>query len=175
MSFSLYDVSVGTYLQQLGAVAGILDKGAAWSAENNVDLTDIVDTRIHPDMFPFAFQVRSVCHHSWGAIQGAKAGVFGPPAPPPEGGYPALQALVAEALDGMKTQTRDEIDELVGRDVTFQLNEKFALPFTAENFLMSFSLPNFYFHCTTTYAILRQRGVKLGKRDFMGAMRMKQG
>ena len=65
------------------------------------------------------------------------------------------------------------MNALEGKDVTFQMRN-FKMPFTAENFLMSFSLPNFYFHASTAYDILRSKGVPLGKRDFMGAMRMKQ-
>lgn len=173
MAIELYDLSVASYLQTLSAIAGVLDKGAKWSAETGTDLTTIVDTRVHPDMFPFSFQVVSACHHSWGAIQGCQAGVATPPGPAPEGGYPALQKLVADSLDNLKRLSRDEVNALEGKDVVFQLGENFKLPFTCENYLMSFSLPNFYFHCTTTYAILRGKGVKLGKRDFMGQMRMK--
>ena len=173
MAITLYDISVGQFLQTLGAISGVLEKGAAFAAETGVDLTEIVDTRVHPDMFPFSFQVNSVCHHSWGAIKGAKAGLAKPPGPAPEGGYPALQALVAATIAGLKAESADEINALEGKDVIFQLGETFKLPFTAEGFLTTFSLPNFYFHATTTYAILRGRGVKLGKRDFLGQMRLK--
>ncbi len=173
MAITLYDISVGQFLQTLGALEGVLAKGAAFAAESGTDLTAIVDTRVHPDMFPFSFQVVSACHHSWGAIQGAKTGIAGPPGMAPEGGYPALQALVADAIAGLKAQTPEEINALEGKDVVFQMGDSFKLPFTAEGFLTSFALPNFYFHATTTYAILRSKGVKLGKRDFMGKMRMK--
>jgi hypothetical protein len=173
MAITLYDISVGQFLQTLGALNGVLAKGAAFAAETGIDLTEIVDTRVHPDMFPFSFQVVSVCHHSRRAIESAKAGIAGPPGPAPEGGYPALQALVADAIASLKAETPEEINALEGKDVVFQMGETFKLPFTAEGFLTSFALPNFYFHATTTYAILRGKGVKLGKRDFMGQMRMK--
>lgn len=173
MGIALYDLSVASYLQTLGGLAGVLEKGAAWAAESGTDLTAIVDSRVHPEMFPFSFQVVATVHHAAGTIAGAKKGVFTPPGPPPEGGYPALQKLVADAIASLKAESPEEINALAGKDMIFKLNENFKLPFTVENFVMSFSLPNFYFHATTTYAILREKGVKIGKRDFLGAMRMK--
>ena len=74
-------------------------------------------------------------------------------------------------LSGFKL-TAGEVNGLEGRDVVFAFRD-FKMPFVAENFLMSFSLPNFYFHSTTAYDILRHKGVPLGKRDFMGALRLK--
>lgn len=173
MAIALYDVSVASYLQTLGGVANVLSKGAKWSVETGTDLTEIVDTRVHPDMFPFSFQVVSVCHHSRGAIAALKSGTATPPPPAPAGGYPALQQLVDDAIAALKAETPDSINALAGGDVIFKLSEQFKMPFTAENFILSFSLPNFYFHATTTYAILRQKGVQLGKRDFMGMPRLK--
>ena len=72
----------------------------------------------------------------------------------------------------LKAMSPDEVNALSGKDVVFQMRD-FKVPFTAENFILSFSLPNFHFHATTTYDILRTKGVPLGKRDYMGALRMK--
>ena len=101
MAISLYDVSVKNFLQTLGAVSGYLDKGLKWANENGHDGAEIVETRLHGDMLPFRFQIVSVCHHSRGAIAGAKAGVFSPPGPS-DATYAGLQALVAEALAELK-------------------------------------------------------------------------
>ncbi len=171
MAISLYDVSVANFLQTLGAVSGYLDKGLKWAKENGHDPEVIVEDRLHSDMVPFRFQIVSVCHHSRGAIAGAKAGVFSPPGPS-DATYAGLQGLVAEALAELKAQTPDEINALEGKDMVFQLGER-KLPFTVENFLMTFSLPNLHFHATTAYDTLRQKGAPLGKRDYMGAMRLK--
>ena len=65
---TLYDVSVKTYIQQLAAVSGVLEKGRQYCEENNIELDDIVNTRLHPDMMPFHFQIVSVVHHSQGAM-----------------------------------------------------------------------------------------------------------
>jgi hypothetical protein len=175
MGISLYDVAVGGYLQELGAVEAFLQRGLDHCRDNNIDPESIVETRLWSDMLPFRFQIVSVAHHSAGAIAGVKAGLFGPPTEQRPLNYEQLQGLVKDAREGLAKLSRDEIDALEGTDVTFQIGDRFKVPFTAENFLMSFSLPNFYFHATTAYDILRSKGVPLGKRDFMGQMRVKAG
>jgi hypothetical protein len=102
-----------------------------------------------------------------------KAGAFAPPSEARPLNYGELQSLVAEAREKLAKLTPAEVNALEGTDVIFQIRD-FKMPFTAENFLMSFSMPNFYFHATTAYDILRSKGVPLGKRDFMGEMRMKR-
>jgi hypothetical protein len=172
MPTSLYDLSVASYLQTVGAIAGVLDRGAKHCAEAGTNPDELVNVRLFDDMAPFSFQVNSVAHHSLGAIEGLRSGAFHPPAGPMPRDYAACQALIAETLAGLKALTPDEVNALEGGDMVFKIGD-FKMPFTAEGFLMSFSLPNFYFHATTAYDILRQKGVPLGKRDFMGQMRMK--
>ena len=172
MAFSLYDASVANYLQTLGAVGGFLDRGLAHFRERGIDPEEIVETRMAPDMLPFRFQIISVVHHSRGAIEGAKTGVFRPPGPAAGLDFAALQALVAEARDVLAGQTPEVINALEGGSMVFEMGDR-KIPFTTEDFLMSFSLPNFYFHAATTYDILRMKGAPLGKRDFMGRLRIK--
>ena len=172
MTFSLYDATVANYLQILGAVGGFLEKSLTHFREKGVDPAQIVETRLAPDMMPFRFQIVSVTHHSRGAMEAAKNGVFTPPSGKPDLDYAALQALVTEARNELSALTPETVNALVGRDVTFKVGDR-ALPFTADGFLMSFSLPNFFFHTTTAYDILRQTGAPLGKRDFMGKLKLK--
>ncbi|MBV1879586.1 MAG: DUF1993 domain-containing protein [Pseudomonadales bacterium] len=171
MSVSLYDISVTSYLQVLGAVEGFLEKGRVYCGENNIDLDKVVETRLYPDMNPFRFQVISVAHHSMGSMKGLASGEFAPPAGYGKPDYAGLQTLVAEAKASVASVTEDAAAELAGGQVLFALGEH-KMPFTTENFVMSFSLPNLYFHATTTYDILRMQGVPLGKIDFMGSMRL---
>ena len=173
MGVALYDLTVASFLQTLGAVDGFLGKGAQYCRDNNIDPESIVESRLWDDMLPFRFQVISVAHHSRGALEGAKNGAFAPPSETRPLTYAQLQELVGESQAALKALTPAEVNALEGKDVTFQMRN-FQVPFTAENFLMSFSMPNFYFHAATAYDILRSKGVPLGKRDFMGAMRMKQ-
>jgi hypothetical protein len=172
MAIALHDISVGSYLQTLGGVSGFLDRGLAHFADNNIDPDEIVETRLCGDMLPFRFQITSVVHHSLGAIEGVKEGVFKPPSDTRPHDYPALQKLVADAREALQMVTPADLNALEGRDMEFQFRD-FKMPFTAEGFVTSFSLPNFYFHATTAYDILRSKGVPLGKRDFMGALRLK--
>jgi len=172
MAFSLYDATVANYLQILGAVGGFLEKSLTHFREKGIDPAEIVEARLTPDMLPFRFQIVSVAHHSRGAMEAAQKGVFVPPSGKPDLDYAALQALVAEARNELAALTPESVSALAGRDVTFKLGER-ALPFTAEGFLMSFSLPNFFFHATTAYDILRHKGAPLGKRDFRGRLKLK--
>jgi hypothetical protein len=173
MSTSLYDATVGTYLQILNAVPGILDKGRIHCESNDIDTGELVETRLYPDMMPFSFQIVSVAHHSLGALKGVQEGLFVPPSFESKLDYGGLQDLVSDALSEIEAFTPETVNAFEGKDVEFKLGER-SMPFTAEGFLMSFSLPNFYFHATTTYDILRMKGVPIGKRDFMGQLKLKK-
>jgi len=172
MAFSLYDATVANYLQILGAVCGYLDKSLTHFREKGVEPAKMVEARLASDMLPLRFQIVSVAHHSRGAMEAAKNGVFSPPSAKPDLDYAGLQSLVAETRNELSALKPDEVNALAGRDVTFKLGDR-ALPFTAEGFLMSFSLPNFFFHAVTAYDILRHNGAPLGKRDFMGRLNLK--
>ena len=172
MAISLYDLSVANYLQTLAGAVDFLQKGLDHFTANKVDLGEIVETRLFPDMLPFRFQVQSAAHHSLGAIEGVKKGVFQPPPPAPAYDYRGLQQLIADTQAALQKVTPAEVNALEGTDVIFQFRD-FKIPFTAEGFILSFSLPNFYFHTTTAYDILRMKGVPIGKRDYMGPMRLK--
>jgi hypothetical protein len=171
MAISLYDVTVQSYLQTLGGVAGFMERGLKHCGEAGVDPADIVATRLYPDMLPFSYQINAVVGHSLGAIEGVKAGVINPPRKV-DGDYPALQRLVADTILTLERIKPAEIDALEGKDVTFEMGDM-KIPFTAEGYFLSFSLPNFHFHATTAYDILRTKGVSLGKRNYLGALRMK--
>jgi hypothetical protein len=173
MSTSLYDLSVASYLQTLGAVAGYLDKGLAHCTDKGIDTTEIVGSRLFADMLPFAFQLVSVAHHSLGAVEGLKSGDFAPPPQTEPLDYRGLQKLIGETIAGLQRVTPADINALEGREVLFRGRDR-QIPFTAETFVLSFSLPNFYFHAATAYDILRTKGVPLGKRDFMGQLRIKR-
>ena len=171
MPISLYDATVARFAQTLGAVDSILEKGESWCSEHNVPLDEVVEQRLIDDMRPFHFQIVSVWHHSLGAVKGVEAGEFSPP-PALEKDYAGLRELVKEAQSGLAAYTPADIEGLIGRDVVFKLGDQ-RMPFVAEDFLFTFSMPNFFFHATTTYDMLRQRGVPLGKRDFLGRMKLK--
>ena len=111
MSIPFYDASVGSYLQVLDSVGGILGKGASHAADAGLDLQEVVMTRLRDDMMPFHFQVVSVAHHSWGAMQGLQKGELHPPSFELDKDYAGLQALVAEGdelmAQGLGERTAD--------------------------------------------------------------------
>ena len=172
MALSLYDASVANYLQILGAVSGFLDRSQTHFREKGIDPETIVEARLAPDMHPLRFQIISVAQHSRGAIEGVQQGVFSPPSSKTPYDFAGLQGLVTQTREALSALTPEAVNALGGKDVIFAIGDR-KLPFTAEGFLMSFSLPNFYFHAATAYDILRTNGVPLGKRDFMGRLNLK--
>lgn len=174
MPITFYDASVNSYLQILEGVTGVLNKGAVYAAEKGIDPQEFVTTRLKEDMMPLHFQLVSVAHHSWGAIQGMQQGSFSPPSFELDMDYAGLQSVVANAQARLAELEAAAIESLAGGSMVFKLGKR-ELPFTNQNFLLSFSLPNFYFHATTTYNILRMLGVPLGKMDYLGKMKMGAG
>lgn len=172
MAISLYEGSVNTYLQTLDAVGGYLDKGLAHFRAHGIEPQEIVETRLFPDMHPFRFQVQSAVFHSLGALEAIRSGVLNMPPPKPPHDYAGLQALVAETREALRRIAPEDINHREGAEVVFQVRDNRRL-FTAEGFLLSFSLPNFHFHATTAYNILRSKGVPVGKLDYVGALRLK--
>lgn len=174
MPLSLHAAFVPSCRQIIGAVSALIDKAEAYCADKGLPPEDIIEARLAEDMLPFAYQVKSVATHSQGAIEGVRKGVFSPNMAPPPDSFAGLKARLAEADAVLAAVDPAEFDGLIGRDARFEMGE-FVMPFTAEDFLLSFSQPNFYFHAATAYDILRSQGVALGKRDFLGRPRLKMG
>ena len=172
MSFSLYSATIPSYQQTLGAVAGLRVTAEAFCAENELAPAELIEARLAADMLPFAYQVKSTAIHSLGSIEGVRRGVFSPDTTPPPQTFAALKARIAETRAALEAIQPAEIEGFMGRDLRFEFREH-RLEFTAENFLLSFSLPNFYFHAATAYDILRWKGARIGKRDYMGRLRLK--
>jgi hypothetical protein len=172
MTFSLYAATIPSYLQIIGAVDALVDKAVAWCAETGASENDLIMARLVDDMLPFGYQVKSVAEHSIGAIEGVRAGVYSPDTGPFPMDFAGLKAKLAAAAAALKAIDPAEVDSFIGRDMRFEFGPA-KMDFTAENFLLSFAQPNFYFHAATAYDILRSKGVKIGKRDFMGRPRLK--
>jgi len=173
MAFSLYAATIPSYQQILGSVSGLLIKAEAFCAEKSINHDDIIQARLAPDMLPFTYQVKSTAVHSLGAIEAVRHGVFSPDMSPPPETFAALQTRITETLAALEKIAPAEVDGFVGRDMRFAFRDR-QLDFAAEDFLLSFSQPNFYFHATTAYDILRWKGVPIGKRDFTGRLRLKK-
>ena len=171
MTTSLYELSVASYLQSVGGVEKVLKKGAEHAEANGSNPDDLVSAKLADDMLPLHFQIVSVVHHSLGAVKGMRAGEFRPPSGyPTDMDYAGLRSFLGEAHAELKTVAREEIDALAGNEMFFRMSDV-EIPFTMENFVLSFSLPNLYFHAATAYDLLRQHGVVLGKSDYLGWLR----
>ncbi len=170
MNLSFYDLSVGSYLQVLGGAVKTMNKGQTLADEGQLDLDALVRMKLRDDMLPFSFQIISAWHHSLGCIKGIKAGLFEPPPRMQDMTYEKLKALVSEAIEGLEAETPESINALADKPMVFRAGGR-EVPFNAVNFVCSFSLPNFYFHATTAYDMLRMQGVPLNKMDYLGRLR----
>jgi len=171
MSTSLYDMSVGTYLQIVQGAQKVMQKGADHFAAQGIDTAEVVATSLFADMAPLHFQAVCVAHHSMGAVKALQNGEFAPPSGYGEMDYAGLQGLLAATGEELAGLDADAVNALSGGKVVFKMGGN-EIPFSTENFILSFSLPNFYFHATTLYDILRLKGVPLGKIDFLGPLKI---
>jgi len=172
MSVSLHAVVVGGYLQTLPQIALLIEKAEAHCRENGLTDDALTGAKLADDMWDFAKQVFECGHHSARAIEGVRAGVFGPELDPAPRDFASLRRQIDGALALVRAIDPGELDAAAGRDMRFEFGTM-RMDFTVADFLLSFSLPNFYFHATTAYDILRSRGVAIGKRDYLGKVRLK--
>ena len=167
----LYELSVGTSRRVLESTIAVMEKGANYFEEQGVDLTDIFDMRLAPDMNPFSFQVFSVRMSSLESAKGLLTGEMTGPPETFELNYQGAIKLLTETLAELNTIDAEAIAGAEGKAVLFKTSD-FEIPFTSENFVLSFTLPNLYFHAATIYDMLRIKGVPLGKMDFLGNMKV---
>ncbi len=173
MAFSLYAATVPSFLQIIGSVEKLVHKAEAFVADNELQPEDIIQAQLAPDMLPFTYQVKSTAEHSIGAIEAIRVGVVSPSLEVPPDSFKGLFEKLASAQAALKALDPEEINGFVGQDMRFEFKGS-RMDFTAEDFLTSYAQPNFYFHATTAYDILRNRGVTIGKMDFLGRVAIKQ-
>ena len=173
MPISLYDAIVPSQRQIIGAVTALLDKTSAFCAEREVVEASLIEARLTADMLPFGYQVKAVAEHSRGAIEGVRAGVYSPSLDPWPDSLSGLAGKLRDADEFLAALDPEEVESFVGRDMRFEFRDR-RMDFVAEHFLLSFAQPNFYFHATTAYDVLRAQGLAIGKRDFMGMPRIRQ-
>jgi uncharacterized protein len=165
---SLYDASVPVYVQLLGSMQNILDKAIAHCAGKKYEQATICNDRLFPDMFTFVRQVQSLADHAArSSVLCAGKEVNLPPRD--ETTLEALKERVTQALAMVQSVSKADVDANAGKDVTFPMGPR-QVTMKSSDYMIHFALPNFYFHHTTAYNILRHRGVELGKRDFLGVI-----
>jgi hypothetical protein len=163
----MYSVSVPVFIQHLGGLSGVLDKAAAHAAARKIKEEDLLAMRLSPDMFPLVRQVRAATDH---AISGAgrPAGKEPLKFANDETTIAQLKDRIAKAIEFLKGIKPADIDGSEDKAISITFPSGATREFTGQSLLLGNSLPNFFFHAATAYDILRQTGVELGKRDFMG-------
>ncbi|MGZ6009210.1 MAG: DUF1993 domain-containing protein [Rhizomicrobium sp.] len=167
MTISMYKVSVPVFVQSLNGLNGVLDKAAAFAEARKLDQAVVLGLRLYPDMFPLAVQVGQVTTHAGRGVA-LLAGLTQPTFDVGETTFAALKDRVSKTIEFVKTAKPEQIDGTEDKEIVLKFGTR-EMKFTGQNFLVGFTLPNFFFHYTTAYDILRSIGVEIGKRDFMGA------
>ncbi len=165
MSLSLYDASITVYIRMLGNLSHFLNKAETFAAAEHVELSTLTEAGLGHGMFPFARQIQMA---SDGAKSGGArlAGIEAPSMPDTETTFPELKERIAKTIAFLETISRDQVDGQEARQIVLTFPGR-SMEFTGESFLLTFSMPNLFFHVTTAYAILRSHGVPLGKMDFL--------
>jgi hypothetical protein len=170
MAFSIYDASIPTYLNTLRNLSAILDKAAMHAKTEGKDFAAYTDARLAPDMHPLTRQIQMVSDSAKGGAA-RLAGVAAPAMADTETTFAELKERLARTIAFVETITRDQLDGAETRTVELPLPGR-TMTFTGRDFLFNFSLPNFFFHVVTTYALLRSQGVPLGKMDYLAGAAM---
>ncbi len=165
MTISMYKISVPIFVQFLTAQSDCIDKAVAHIEEKKLDPNFLFNMRFYPDMYPYSRQVQQASTHAARACS-ALSGTAMLDLPNTETSFAELKARLAKTIDYVKGFKPAQIDGTEDKDITLKLgtNER---KFTGQGLLLNFILPNFYFHCSTAYDILRHCGIELAKRDFM--------
>ncbi len=167
MTISMYQASVPVFQRQLTALSNILGKAEAYVEARKIDPNALLLDRLCADMFTLTRQVQITCDQAKGGVA-RLAGVEVPTWEDKETTFADLKARISKTLDYIAGFSPEQIDGSEEREIVLQMRAG-AMTFKGQAFLLGFSMPNFYFHMTTAYAILRHNGVDIGKRDFLGA------
>ena len=166
MPVSMHTVAIPSFLTTLGALSKIIDKAAAHCQAKKIDPTALLTMRLAPDMFPFTKQVQLTCDFAKNTI-GRLTGEP-PKFPDEEKSFDDLKARIAKTVEYVKGFSAEAIDATTDKEVTFPIGPQQTMTLKGSQYLVGFALPNFYFHATTAYDILRHAGLEIGKRDFLG-------
>jgi hypothetical protein len=168
MSISIYEISVQPLTRGLTNLTALLDKAAAHAAAKKFDSAVLAQSRLYPDMYPLVRQVQIACDTAKGAAA-RLAGIDPPKHEDTEATFADLKARIAKTLDFLKTVNAAQLKDAEGRSIELKFPNG-SLKFTGIAYLTDFVLPNFYFHFSIVYALMRKAGVEIGKEDFLGAI-----
>ncbi|MDO9268336.1 MAG: DUF1993 family protein [Methylobacter sp.] len=166
MSLTMYQASIPVFVRMLGNLSAILDKAAAHAEAKKIDPAIFVNARLAPDMYPLSRQVQIATDIVKGCAA-RLAGIEVPRYEDNEATFAELQARIAKTKEFLQSVSASQIDGSEDRQITLKFGSR-ELGFLGQAYLLDFVLPNFHFHLTTTYAILRHNGVEIGKKDYTG-------
>jgi hypothetical protein len=166
MSVSIYDVSLPIFTLGLNNLSAVLDKAVAHQDARKVDPKVLPQVRLIADMLPLSAQIQIACDNAKGAAA-RLAGIQAPKFEDTEATLPELKARVGKTVEFIASIKPEQLQGAETREIVLTFPQN-TLKFDGLNYLTKFALPNFYFHLTMAYALLRENGVDLGKRDFLG-------
>lgn len=164
---SMYQASIATLTRTLKILDTILAKGAAHAEARKIDPAVLVGSRLYPDMFALARQVQVATDTAKGCAA-RLAGVEPPKFEDTETTFAELSARIGKTVDYLASFRPEQIDGTEQKEIVLKLGKQAEVTFDGQAYLLNFVLPNFYFHVTTSYDILRHCGVEVGKKDFLG-------
>ena len=168
MTLSMHAASVPVFRQMLGSLDNLLAKAESHAAERKIDPAALLQARLFPDMFPLLKQVQIACDFAKG-VSGRLAGVELPVFDDSEQTFAELRALVAKTIAFIDGLDATRFDGSEDREVVLRPGTPKERRFVGQAYLLNYGLPQFFFHVTTAYALLRHNGVELGKKDYMGS------
>jgi hypothetical protein len=166
MTISMYQASVPVFIRALANLSAILDKGAAYADAKKIDPAVLINARLAPDMRPLSSQIQFASDSAKGCAA-RLAGVTVPSFPDTETTFADLQERIRKTSDFLKSVSAAQIDGSETRTITLKLGGN-QVDFAGQAYLLDFALPNFFFHVTTAYDILRHNGAPLAKKDYLG-------
>jgi hypothetical protein len=168
MSYTIYEASVPVMIRALSNLSKILDKALAQATKDGTPLSALLEARLAPDMHPFPRQIQMASDAAKGAAA-RLAGIDAPSMADTETTFPELQARLVKTIEFLKSVDAGKISGAEDRTIVLKFPQG-EMKFTGRDFLGQFALPNFFFHVTTAYALLRHKGINIGKMDFLGGV-----
>jgi hypothetical protein len=169
MPLTVQAAAFAGFTQTLHALTAIIDKAVAQAAERKIAPEVLLASRLAPDMLPFSRQIQLTCDFAKNAAA-RLGGQENPKKPDEETSFDELKARIAWTLDFIASTDAAALDAGLAKDITFPRGPSATVTMTGEKYLTRFAVPNFYFHATTAYAILRENGIQIGKSDFLAGV-----
>lgn len=166
MTMSMYQASIPQFKKMLTNLAHILKKGEEFASAKSIDGAVLVEARLAPDMFPLSKQVQIACDQVKNGIA-RLAGVEMPKFEDNETTFAQLQERIAKTIAFIDGINPAQVDGTEAKEIKFSIKE-WNFEFVGQQYLLTWIIPNFYFHVTTAYNILRHNGVEIGKTDYLG-------